>query len=190
MPRKDEDKDVSASQLRVVEESTGSYDPWSLEDNNYRRDNFYTRSVDSKGHKETFHVPAPPAIFGQVGEMVAQRLIPAYRSPQDFVRDAIVHRLRDIAEMTENGTLNRVISLEIIRCQQEQMMIEMQEFQKVLDISEQVMEQAAKSEDVGMLEQAIAYGKEQAEEIREPYKGRLLKGIEKQTETLKRLQKK
>lgn len=189
MPRKDQDKDVSATGLRVVEENSGSYDPWSLEDNNYSRDNFYTRSVDSKGHKETFHVPTPPAIFGQVGELVAQRMIPAYRSPQDFVRDAIVHRLRDIAEMTANGTLNRVLSLEIIACQQEQMMVEMQEFARVLDLSEKVMEQAAKSEDVGMLEQAISYGKNQAEEIREPYKGRLLKGIEKHSETLKRMQK-
>lgn len=188
MPRKGQDDDVSVTPLRAVQESTG-IDPWQLEDANYSRANFYTRSVDSRGHKETFHVPSPPAIFGQVGELVASRMIPAYRSPQDFVRDAIVHRLRDVAEMTASGQLARVISLEVIRCQQEQMLVEMEEFEKVLVTSEQVMEQAAKLEDVGMLDQAITYSKEQAESIRDPYRSRLLVTVQKHEETLKRIKK-
>jgi hypothetical protein len=46
----------------------------------------------------TLKVNVPPALAGRVSALIASQLAPVYKTPADFVRDAVVHRLWDMVE--------------------------------------------------------------------------------------------
>jgi len=62
-------------------------------ENEYDVDKVWTSSQDQHGHSVQNRVNYPKSWAGQVAELVHSREWPEYRSPQDFVRDAIYHRL-------------------------------------------------------------------------------------------------
>lgn len=66
--------------------------------NTYDLRNFYTQSTDTKGHLTTLRVNLPPSMLHEMGNFVAARKIPQYRSNADIARDAIFHRLHWITE--------------------------------------------------------------------------------------------
>lgn len=61
----------------------GSYDP----------DSFYVASRNAKGFKTTFTLSITPEVAAGIGEVIASRVLPHYRTPGDFYRNAIVHQL-------------------------------------------------------------------------------------------------
>lgn len=88
----------------------------SGKDHEYDRGRFYTQSTNKHNHSatirifgrreatdaglpETIHVPLEFA--AEINELVADPRNP-YRSVQDLARDAIYHRLHDLAEMSGN----------------------------------------------------------------------------------------
>jgi len=52
----------------------------------------YTQSADAKGHSDLLHVRVKPWISSKIAELIAARQLD-YKTVQEFVRDAIVHRL-------------------------------------------------------------------------------------------------
>lgn len=58
----------------------------------YSPDDFYTFSVDQRGHGTTYHVKVPDAWVPMLQEVKEQ--IVAYRTVHDLIRDALYHRLR------------------------------------------------------------------------------------------------
>jgi ribosomal protein S6 len=58
----------------------------------YDRDNIYAHSTDQKGHYEQMRVKVTPGIEAEIAELVASK-VRGYRTPEDFVRNAIVHQL-------------------------------------------------------------------------------------------------
>jgi hypothetical protein len=85
-------------------------DPWALATNGYDVDKFYIRSTDGKGHGEVLHVKVSPAIHSVVQEMIADRNLGPYRSVHDVIRDALVHRLRYIADQKGLDNLEREVT--------------------------------------------------------------------------------
>lgn len=164
------DEIVEARHLRVVDAD----DPWLVEGHSYDQRRFYTRSVDERGHKEVFHVPFPPQIYGRIAELVSSKEIKEYRSPQDLIRDAVVHRLHVIGEMTRNGDLIRAVAVEQMLSDQYQMMMEMEELEKSISNTEALLGKAAQLGDMGMLEVMIERAEKVVDEVREPYKGKLV----------------
>lgn len=73
-------------------------DSWSVQSHGYKISNFYTRSTDSRGHKESIHLKVPPEIASTMSQIVQKGSIPQYRTVQDLIRDAIVHRLHYLNE--------------------------------------------------------------------------------------------
>lgn len=66
-------------------------DSWQTED--YDAEQIYTRATDGQGHKDIVHVPMPPYLMNRIGAFVGDAKVIGYRSIQDFMRDAAVHRL-------------------------------------------------------------------------------------------------
>lgn len=66
---------------------------WELDYPEYSPDNFYTRATDGKGHSELVHVKLPPHVASALAAIVQSRAVPEYRTTQDLIRDAVVHRL-------------------------------------------------------------------------------------------------
>lgn len=88
-------------------------------DSTYSVDKFYTASRNKKGFCTSVRLAVPPETLAHIGEMVAQRVFPEYRTPADFFRDAIVHRLK----YAETAAPNRVLSEESKRIR-EMLMVE------------------------------------------------------------------
>lgn len=72
--------------------------------NGYSRDSFYVTATDDKGHSSKVRISVPPSLKGQLSALIASKVLPMYRTEEDFHRDAIVHRLHDVTEMMNGGT--------------------------------------------------------------------------------------
>ena len=62
----------------------------------YDKEKFYVKSTDSSGHRMWQKLSLPPAYLAQVQILIHSNLIPVYKSPQDFFRDAGIHRLIEL----------------------------------------------------------------------------------------------
>lgn len=79
---------------------------WKLEfGQEYDPEKFYTRSKDKQGHSSTIRVNIPDYLMANLAELVQSKAIPAYRTREDFVRDAIVHRFAWVTEQLQQTTL-------------------------------------------------------------------------------------
>ncbi len=59
----------------------------------YSPDKFYIKATDDHGHSELVHLKVPPGVLSAIAQIVQSRAIPEYRTSQDLIRDAIIHRL-------------------------------------------------------------------------------------------------
>lgn len=88
---------------RVTGQSIDPEDPWAIaQTNGYDIDKFYIRSTDGRGHSENVQAKLSPAMIGELNELIHTRELP-YRTVQDFIRDACVHRARYISELVKTG---------------------------------------------------------------------------------------
>ena len=62
------------------------------------RNVFHTISTDGAGQRMDVRAKIPSSYMHLIGTMIARREIPQYNTIGDFVRDAIYHRIWDIAE--------------------------------------------------------------------------------------------
>lgn len=73
-------------------------DPWTMSSSSYDPNTFYTRATDGNGHDGNLQVKVSPALLGQITHILESRMIPDYRTRADVVRDAVIHRLRWLAD--------------------------------------------------------------------------------------------
>lgn len=88
-------------------------DPWDLDDGTgYDPSKFYTKASTTKGDKgENWQVMVPSSVASQLTAMIQGGKIKHYATRQDFIRDAIYHRLHDIAEMLNDTQLARKLGI-------------------------------------------------------------------------------
>ena len=77
----------------------------------YNPNAYYTQASDKKGHSAKMGVKIPVTIAGEVGVVVSSDKIPEYRTVQDFIRDAIIHRLHDIQQILDDPDLERKLTM-------------------------------------------------------------------------------
>lgn len=161
-------------------------DPWETVDaNTYSPDQVYTRSVDGRGHSVNTQTKMSPEIAGEIAALVASGVVPEYRTAQDFHRDAAIHRLKYWADREGAGGLERRLTIEMIRSKTEQALTEMTELQEMVDAKTRAIDAATKLEDWDHLARIIDAAEDEAEVIREPYRGKLMKVVEKAKSALK-----
>lgn len=138
----------------------------------YRADRFYNKSTDSNGHGEKITVRVPQGIDSQVHAAV--REIPEYRSLQDFIRDAIVHRLEYIQKHYELGDgARRFVELQRMEADMERITSEVETMTNAVERVKVSLETAYASRDWGLMKEAMETAEEMLEWMREPYRGRL-----------------
>ncbi|GIV04083.1 MAG: hypothetical protein KatS3mg015_2913 [Fimbriimonadales bacterium] len=147
-------------------------DPFAQESHEYSPNKFYTRAVDKQGHKETLHVPVPPAIYAAVSELIASRKFPALRTPQDFVRDAIIHRLHYLSTMA-GGDYDDIVARETFLADVQRLKSEATELEQLLLQTEELLKIAQSTADDQLFDTAIEHAMDRADSIREPYRTRL-----------------
>lgn len=82
----------------------------------YHREKYYITAVDSKGHSGKMQVKIHEAELAQIAKWVTHHGT-RYRTTQDFVRDAVAHRLHDMHEFHLNGKLDRESSTGMMMAQ-------------------------------------------------------------------------
>ena len=70
-------------------------DPFELDSGkkSYSPDEFYVSSKNEHDHSESFNVKVPDRIKMAIQQFIGDDGLPAYRSTQDFIRDACAHRI-------------------------------------------------------------------------------------------------
>ena len=156
-----------------------SEDAWSTDGPGYREDRIYTRSTDAAGHQKHLRVNVPPSIAGQLASLAADGQIPAYRTSQDVVRDAIVHRLHWLAQnqLNPNQDVMRVVDVEMRKCRLDAITREVVELNGMVEAAREAMEQAAHARDVYALFDAITQAQLEAEAVRDPYQTRIFEMV-------------
>lgn len=89
------------------------FDPWATDEgHSYSVFEFYTRSTNKFDHSKDVRAAIPPTIHANVMALVNSDRFGKYKSIADFVRDAMVHRLRTINEWIKDEELARVLTIE------------------------------------------------------------------------------
>jgi hypothetical protein len=123
--------------------------------------------------------PFPKEIVGKIDELIQKGVVPSYKSRQDFMRDAVVHRLHYLCQ--EKDVLaddKQVVTKEMKLCMLHEKMEGIRTYE---EIGEQAGEVLSKMmyhrDDEGMAAQ-VAEIEEMAEDFPEPYRGNLLRVVQ------------
>ena len=98
-----DDEQASTAEQRA----TDVHDPeaWTtVTPGGYSRSKYYMKATDGHGHSDHVQIKVTAQINGMMGALVASGTT-QYRTVQDLVRDAIVHRLHDMHEMGKAGAI-------------------------------------------------------------------------------------
>lgn len=147
-----------------------------VEQRGYSEDRFYTNSSDVRGHSKMLRIWIPQGIDAQVYGAVNE--VPQYRTVQDLVRDAILHRLEYLQrryQLTDDG--RRLLELERWRADSEKRSLEIDTMTGAVDgVSDKLMK-AWEAEDYSLFAQELTEAEEQVDWLRDPYKTRMLEVI-------------
>lgn len=143
----------------------------------YREDRFYTRSVNPDGHGEKFQLRVPQGLDSQMHAAVAE--VPEYRTLQDLVRDAIVHRLEFLQKRYSLGDgARRLLELERIRADSDARAQEVEELGAAVEDMDRKLALCYAAEDWQMMAEELDKGSERADWLREPYHSKATKILE------------
>lgn len=181
----------SQARLRAVGDSVDDrFDPFATEKKGYSPDKFYTKSTDGKGVSETKYIKVPPSLIGEIGELVAARVIPDYKTDGDFIRDAIVHRLHEIAEMRQDGRLAAVVNRQVMLNENMRVMQDMEECQMIVTTHRDSFEKAVQVGDALMLAVALDNAEGNLDVLRPAYQAELRGSITEYKRQLRMLEDK
>lgn len=151
-------------------------DGWGVTDD-YDIAEFYTKATDGRGHSDNLRVRVKPEVAGEIAATVASGRIPDYTTPQDFIRDAIVHRLRWLAEHADDAALTAKLTETVRRTVIEETTSRyitlIDSFEEFLTRTRDVCERALKWEDHHGVDRYLNDVEEYAENSRDPYASRL-----------------
>jgi len=159
------------------------FDAFDFEDSSYSLDDFYTRSVDSRGHKELTRLVLPPNVLSALTVIVQSGKVPAYRTVQDIIRDAIMHRLWWLEKYVLKGDYGIIDykSLAVMKLQRfiDESLKEGQRMEAICSNAEKTLEYHRSMGDIEELLRALSEMRDQLDNLREPYKSRLRGIIER-----------
>lgn len=139
----------------------------------YSEDRFYTKSSDERGHSKMLRLWIPQGIDAQV--YGATNEIPQYRTVQDFMRDAIVHRLEYLQKrykLSDQG--RRLLELERWKADSERRSVEIQTMTSAVNGVGERLTEAWAAEDYSLFVQEMREAEEQIDWLRDPYKERMI----------------
>lgn len=147
---------------------------FATQDSGYNEDDFYTRSTDGHGHQRHVRVNFPPSVVGQIAEIIQSGRIGAYKTSQDFIRDAVVHRLHYLnEELLNDPRLKRALTAEVRKSRMQAITAEQNELAGLVEACREAIMTAVRSEDWVAFQEAIDQAEQQGEEVREPYRSQI-----------------
>lgn len=147
------------------------FDAWDVDDpKTYSIDKIYTEAIDKKHNAgEAVRAKVRSSHVEMMAMIVAKNWVPEYNTVQDFIRDAIYHRMHFWSERITDGELRRVVTEEGTRLALERFERQMIEGEELVTSSKRVLERAAKVRDIQILESTLTEIGERLETARTPY---------------------
>lgn len=163
----------------ATRDSAAEFDVFTLvNDKGYREDRFYTRSVNADGHGEKLQLRVPQGLDSQMHAAVSE--IAEYKTMQDLVRDAVVHRLEYLQKRYSLGEgARRMIELERMQADRERRAQETETMQKAVEDLDAKFQGLNEKQDWAMLAEEFSEAGEMVDWLRDPYKTRAVEVIEK-----------
>ena len=141
----------------------GGYDP----------DAVYTRASNKFDHSVQVNVRLPMEVVVVLDQLIER--LPEVSNRTEFIRDAIIHNLHRWAGVMRQRDRDwvRRVQLEVIRCVQDGIRVEAEQWRGIVREAEEVLEGLARDGDALALGDAIDFHDAIAEASPEPWKGRL-----------------
>lgn len=148
----------------------------------YDQDDVYTGPAkDDKGHSHNIRCHIPPDWVSAIAEFINSPDWPEYKTPQDFYRDAIYHRMRWASKQPDRGRNERVRTLMAMASIQAALghktMIRA-ESQKLLEEARQAFASLAGDGNLIAVRELIKDLEYSLTDIEEPYRSQLAHEIE------------
>lgn len=152
---------------------------WETDDGAYSRAKFYCHSTDKRGHSEFIRGPLPPTILAKMSELVQDRNFPDYTSVQAIMRDAIYHRLHEIADIKGDEALRRIVAMEMKMADRARSAYLLRRQQEMVDQIEMLLGLALQAQDELALIEEISKAEADMADLIEPYRSRVIDIIDK-----------
>jgi HPt (histidine-containing phosphotransfer) domain-containing protein len=154
-------------------------------DEHYDPHRFYTRTSDAKGHSKMIRLNVPNPIMGEVAALVQSAQIPAYRSIEDVARDALYHRLKQVAISLDNGELEAVVDLAMLVSDELDVKYQREQAQHLIAMVQDNATQIVAEGPPARARKYLADRRELADSLPEPYRERYLKVVDDFDERVK-----
>lgn len=149
-----------------------------LDDGGYALDRFYCASTNAHDHSETIQLKLPKHVKVLINQFVGNDELPAYRSVNDVVRDALVHRLQWIQDFyAASPALKAWIIMETTRNQLETIQAEMTAQRQLVEFFREVIDSAVADQDRTTMELITTTGTAMIQQAREPYRSQALEHL-------------
>lgn len=174
-----EGESVGHRHLNPVPPMSEDIDLWTFESDGkpYDRAEFYTKTVDERGHKETFHTPVTPALHGRVGALVASKEIPKYKTVHAFIRNAIYHQLHYDTERLANPAfrlqMRNWLEREMMQSKREEKLATITQMESAIEAAKALFEKCVSTMYWEGLREGLQEVEEELAMLPEPFKGRM-----------------
>ena len=175
--------DISISQvyMRALTNYFQTFDTesWSTVDDpeNYNPSYFYTRSQDQKGHSFGIRTNIPKPLAAELSSLVTSRIVPAYRSVGDIVRDALYHRVKQISRMVDSGELEQTVDMAMLLSDEIKISDEVVESTNLIEAVRVNAQMMLSRGQMKQLKRYLASRREMSTSIPEPYRDDYLSAI-------------
>ncbi len=171
-----EKNNTSASQIyhRALAEYFGqkiSNESWEVDEGDFYDPNeFYTASQDKKGHSFHMRVNLPKPLGGQLYGLIQSAVVPQYRSVEDIARDALYHRVKQIARAIDDGELEATVDMAMLHAQELQITETAQHAEELIDAMQTNAAMMWQRNDAKSLKKFLAERRSVSDSLVEPYR--------------------
>lgn len=151
----------------------GSWEVESSTDWWYDETRMYTGSQDDHGHSAQVRVNFPKNLAAQLQRVIADGRIPEYKSLNDFVRDAIVHRVHKVGKWLDNGDLLQEVHVGLLLAEQQQIKQQKVDAQLYLNALRENLTDAKTRGRTEFLKQMVRKAREAADTLPEDFQDEL-----------------
>jgi len=144
------------------------------DDEHYDPHRRYTFGSDQKGHSSEIRVQIPKPLRGEIQQLVESGIIPEYRTAQHVARDALYHKVKQLAQQIDNEELDRAVDLSMLISDEEQVKAKDQEAKAfiamVTDNLKSLMVQAYETNDYARVREYLVDRSGKAEVVPEAHR--------------------
>jgi hypothetical protein len=152
----------------------GQWTEWlATPEHDYSPARFYTRSTNQFDHSQTVQTGFPREVMALVSKIVHAGVVPEYRSNQDFIRDAVVHRLHQIATFLDDPAMDYTLTIERVQCILDQRAADIAALDRMAESIEDLAGRALTDQNWANLREVIRQAETLADQIAGPWGARM-----------------